>query len=128
MARLPPELAARAAALRQGATDAESLLWRLLRSRQLGGAKFRRQHVLGPYIVDFCCLEGRVCVEVDGGQHAEDETAEYDAQRDGYLRTRGFRVLRFWNHDVLTETQAVLETVWDAMFGADPSRDGRQER
>ncbi len=85
--------------LRKHPTDAERLLWRHLRLRQLGGYKFRRQQPLGPYIVDFVCLAKRLIVEVDGGQHAEQ--AEEDAQRTAWLEAQGFRVLRFWNTEVL---------------------------
>ncbi len=115
MGRIPPELARRAAALRRDATGAEQLLWRLLRKRQIAGAKFRRQHSIPPYIVDFCCLKARLCVEVDGGQHAEPESEARDRARDVHLRQRGYRVLRFWNCDVLTDTDAVLQSIWDAL-------------
>jgi len=74
-------------------TDAEQKLWQNLRNRQLGGFKFRRQHPIGPYIVDFVCLEKRIIVEADGGQHASDKNA--DISRDDYLKKKGYRVLRF---------------------------------
>ena len=99
--------------LRKHPTDAERLLWRHLRLRQLGGYKFRRQQPLGPYIIDFVCLEQRLCVEVDGGQHAEQ--AEGDAQRTAWLEAEGFRVLRFWNTEVLQETVAVKEVIRAAL-------------
>jgi len=99
--------------LRKHPTDAERLLWRHLRLRQLGGYKFRRQQPLGPYIVDFVCLEQRLCVEVDGGQHAEQ--AEDDARRTAWLEAKGFRVLRFWNTEVLQETVAVEEMIRAAL-------------
>src|SRR5262249_48306064 len=86
-------------ALRGEPTDAEALLWRRLRGRQLNGAKFRRQHPIGPYFADLCCVEARLVIELDGGQHAE-QTAE-DAGRTAYLGAQGFRVVRFWNDDVL---------------------------
>ena len=91
--------------LRRGMTDVERRLWRHLRQRQLGGCKFRRQVTIGPYVVDFACLEKRLVLEVDGGQHCDSRT---DPIRDGYLRGRGFRVLRFWNHDVLENIEGVV--------------------
>ncbi len=99
-----------ARALRRQMTDAEKLLWRHLRNRDLGGWKFRRQYPIGPFIVDFICLEKNVVIEVDGGQHAENE--EQDLQRSAYLNKMGFQVLRFWNNEVLQETEAVLEAIF----------------
>ncbi len=97
----------RARALRQNPTDAERLLWRQLRFWQLDGYKFRRQQPIGNYIVDFVCLEKRLVVEVDGGQHAD----QVDAQRDNWLRDEGFLVLRFWNHEVLKNIDSVKEMI-----------------
>ena len=90
-------------------TDAERRLWRHLRNRELGGWKFRRQYPVGPYIVDFICVEKNLVIEVDGGKHAEKE--ELDIQRSEYLNKMGYRVFRFWNNQVLQETEAVLETI-----------------
>ena len=90
-------------------TDAERLLWQHLRNRQLGGWKFRRQCPIGPFIVDFVCPEKKVIVEVDGGQHAE--TVVEDAERSKYLTEQGYRIVRFWNNEVLKELEAVLETI-----------------
>lgn len=90
-------------------TDAERKLWKGLRMRQLHGYKFRRQFTLGRYIADFVCLEARLIVEVDGGQHAEERYG--DAERDDWLRSQGFRVLRYWNNQVLGELEAVLEDI-----------------
>ena len=100
----------RARALRRRMTDAERLLWRHLRNRELGGWKFRRQYPVGSFIVDFICVEKNVVIEVDGGQHAEN--AEQDLQRSAYLKKMGYRVLRFWNNEVLQETEAVLEAIF----------------
>ena len=100
----------RARALRQRLTDAERLLWRHLRNRELGGWKFRRQYPVGPYIVGFICVEKNLVIEVDGGQHQENE--ELDAQRSAYLNKMGYRVFRFWNNQVLQETEAVLEAIF----------------
>ena len=98
-----------ASQLRTNATDAEKCLWQALRNRQLAGYKFRRQFPISPYIVDFVCLEQRLVIELDGGQHAD--AADYDAARTAFLNEQGFRVLRFWNNDVLRDTGAVLGVV-----------------
>ena len=107
--------------LRKQQTDTERLLWSRLRRRQLGGFKFRRQHQIGLYICDFASLDGRVIVELDGSQHVE-RTA-YDARRDGFLRSAGYRVPRFWNADVQTNLDAVVETIFEAIHR--PEIDGR---
>jgi adenine-specific DNA-methyltransferase len=99
--------------LRENPTDAERLLWSRLRSRQLGGFKFRRQRPIGPYICDFVCLEAHVIVELDGMQHLEQQA--YDVRRDSILKSNGYRVLRFWNNDVLHRMGSVLETIFAAM-------------
>jgi len=96
-------------------TDAERLLWQHLRNRQLGMYKFRRQHPVGPYIVDFVCLEKKLVIEVDGGQHAEQ--TEPDAKRSDYLKEKGYRVIRFWNNEVLKETEAVLSVIFSSLDG-----------
>lgn len=95
--------------LRTNATDAEQKIWYFLRNRQFEKFKFRRQHPIGVYIVDFVCLEQKLIVELDGSQHAE-KTA-YDVRRTKTLREKGYRILRFWNHDVLQNTNGVLETI-----------------
>ena len=99
----------RARALRKNLTDAEKLLWRHLRDRQLDGCKFRRQHPIGKFIVDFVCVEKKLVIEVDGGQHAT--KVEADLQRSEHLRKKGYRTLRFWNNEVLQKTESVLEAV-----------------
>ncbi len=110
----------RARNLRQRSTDAERLLWRHLRDRQLAGLKFRRQHPLGSFIVDFVCLEHRLVVELDGGQHATRQQA--DAHREAFLMELGYRILRFWNNEVLGNTESVLEAIVEtAQSGAPPS-------
>ena len=96
--------------LRHRMTDAEQLLWRALRSRQLGGYKFRRQHPFDDFILDFVCLEKRVVVEIDGGQHAERQ--ESDKMRSEQLVKAGFSILRFWNHEVLGQLETVKERIW----------------
>ncbi len=100
----------RARALRRRMTDAERLLWRHLRNRELGGWKFRRQYPVGTFIVDFICVEKNLVIEVDGGQHAENAGA--DLQRSAFLNKMGYRVLRFWNNEVLQETEAVLTAIF----------------
>jgi very-short-patch-repair endonuclease len=99
--------------LRRNQTDAESLLWRHLRNRQLGGFKFRRQHSFAPYIVDFVCIEKLLIVELDGGQHAI--AVEADERRTKLLEQKGFRVIRFWNNQILGDTEAVLERILELL-------------
>ncbi|OQA34199.1 MAG: hypothetical protein BWY57_00661 [Betaproteobacteria bacterium ADurb.Bin341] len=91
--------------LRGNMTDAERRLWHFLRARKLAGCKFRRQHPFMDYVLDFVCLENGLVIEIDGGQHLENKR---DQERDKHLQQAGFRVLRFWNHQVLQETEAVL--------------------
>ena len=98
--------------LRQNMTDAECLLWRHLRVHRLNGEKFRRQQPIGPYIVDFVHFSARLIIEADKNQH--NQTAR-DEQRDAWLEEQEFRVLRFWNNDILQRTDVVLETVFDAI-------------
>ncbi len=107
--------------LRNNATDAEKLLWRHLCRRQLNGFKFRRQRPMGKYVCDFVCLEAGLVIELDGSQHVAD--ASYDANRDNYLRVHGYQVLRFWNGRVFSETEAVVETILQALQR--PEMDGR---
>ena len=99
--------------LRKNATDAERLLWSHLRWRQLSGFRFRRQRPFGPYVCDFICLEASVIIELDGSQHVEQ--AAYDSRRDAFLRSYGFRVLRFWNGDVLAKPDVIAETIFEAL-------------
>lgn len=105
----------RARHLRCHMTDAEHRLWQALRLHQLCGFRFRRQQALGPYIVDFVCLRARLIIECDGSQHAG---CAHDAQRDTWLREQGFTVLRFWNHQVPGETDAVLGAIHDWLLSA----------
>jgi very-short-patch-repair endonuclease len=104
---------AQARQLRKNPTEAEGVLWRHLRLRQLEGCKFRRQQPIGRYIVDFVCFENRLVIELDGGQHSEQVT--YDAERSAWLREQGFRVLRFWNHEVLQNIEAVKQVIQEAV-------------
>jgi very-short-patch-repair endonuclease len=102
-----------ARSLRKNPTEAEQRLWNHLRTRRLSGFKFRRQRPFGPYVCDFICLEASIIIELDGSQHAEQMT--YDQYRDDFMRSYGFRVLRFWNGDVLTKTDIVVETIYAAL-------------
>jgi very-short-patch-repair endonuclease len=95
--------------LRKNSTDAESLIWNNLRNRSLEGVKFRRQQSFGPYIVDFIAVEKKLVVELDGGQHVTNKALDED--RDQYIETEGYRILRFWNNEVLENTEGVLERI-----------------
>jgi very-short-patch-repair endonuclease len=95
--------------LRKNMTDTERVLWYHLRNRQIEKYKFRRQHPIGKYIVDFICLERFLIIEVDGSQHFEQHV--YDKERDQYLNNKGYRVVRFWNNEVLQEMDGVLEEI-----------------
>jgi very-short-patch-repair endonuclease len=99
----------RARELRVSSTDAERKLWGYLRGRQLDGLKFRRQHPIPPYTVDFFCSSAKLIVEREGSQHTE----ESDRVRTSYLQSKGFSVLRFWNNEVLTQTEAVVEAIFN---------------
>ena len=99
--------------LRKNLTDAERHLWRHLRRRQSDGFKFRRQAPIGRYVVDFFCPDAELIVEIDGGQHADQ--MEYDANCTEWLESRGYRVLRFWNNEVLENTEGVIETIRAAL-------------
>src|SRR6185312_3167029 len=96
--------------LRKHMTDAERKLWTRLRGNQLG-VRFRRQVALGPYVVDFACFNPQIVIEVDGGQHAEHQALAYDEQRTSWLQSRGYNVLRFWNDEVLAQTDDVVGEV-----------------
>ena len=100
--------------LRANQTDAETRLWHRIRNRQISGFKFVRQEPIGRYICDFVCREQRLVVEVDGGQHLE---SKRDEVRDGYLAEQGYRVMRFWNNDVLSNIDGVLMVLDEALRG-----------
>lgn len=114
--------------LRKQATDAENLLWKHLRRRQIEGFKFRRQQPIGNYIVDFVCLATKIVIEIDGGQHAVYE--ESDKTREAWLRANGFRVLRFWNSELFENLEGVLETIRNALLPSPlipPARGGKTQ-
>ena len=104
--------------LRKRPTDAEQLLWKQLRLKQIEGFKFRRQQPIDKYIVDFVCFERRIVIEVDGGQHTTQN--KDDVIRDTYLRQQGFHVLRFWNNEVLQNTNGVLEVIRECCLSPAP--------
>jgi very-short-patch-repair endonuclease len=110
--------------LRRDATDAERFLWRLLRDRQLDGAKFRRQVPIGPFIADFASIKHQLVVELDGGQHSESLS---DARRSDYLGKRGWRVVRFWNNDVMKNREGVFESLQQAI-ALTPTLSRKRER
>ena len=97
--------------LRKDATDAERKLWALLRNRQMDGLKFIRQYSVGSYVLDFYCPEKRLALEIDGGQHGDVDSQRHDAQRDSYLKGLGIHVVRFWNNDVLRNTEGVVQRI-----------------
>jgi very-short-patch-repair endonuclease len=113
------ETLTKAQRLRRQLTDAERKLWSALRNRQLDGAKFRRQQPIGPFIADFVCQERRLIVEADGGQHAE-STA--DDRRTAFRESKGYRVLRFWNNDILSNLDGVAEVIAAALSTPHPAR------
>ena len=110
--------------LRRQQTETEQKLWSFLRSRQLQGYKFRRQYSIGNFIVDFCCFEKRLVVEVDGGQHIAQSMK--DERRTKYLQDLGYRVLWFWDNEVLNETESVLERI--LLFLENPHASGSTRR
>lgn len=102
--------------LRRNMTEPERLLWQRLKSQKLG-YKFRRQEPLGPYIVDFLCVDKKLIIEVDGGSHATDEAKEYDKKREAYFRNHGLKILRFENHTVRSNMHGVIDTILHALYG-----------
>ena len=114
MSVLKTKFAAKAAkTLRINSTDAERKLWSRLRDRRLLGFRFVRQQPIGPFIADFACREADLVIELDGGQHADDDVVQYDARRTAILAEHGYQVLRFWNTDALLHTDGVLELIAD---------------
>ncbi|MDP2878940.1 MAG: endonuclease domain-containing protein [Sulfuricella sp.] len=110
---MPTKLTNFARQLRTNSTDTESLLWRHLRASRFDDYKFKRQQPLGGYIVDFVCFESRLIIELDGGQHADQEDA--DKIRDQWLNSQGFQILRFWNNEVLTNLEGVMQCIHVAL-------------
>src|ERR1700722_9133946 len=110
----------RARALRRDMTDAARKLWRVLRQRQVNGLKFRHQVPLGRYIADFVCHEARLIVEIDGGQH--DSASPREAERTAFLQDEGYRVLRFWNNEVLANLAGVYDAIVGELSSATPTQ------
>ena len=102
-----------AKSMRRQPTNAEALIWAALRGARMQGFKFKRQQPIGPYIVDFVCFEYGLIIEIDGGQHAEDVSA--DQHRSNWLQSQGFRILRFWNNEVIERRDDVLESIIRAL-------------
>ena len=117
-AKLPGDIRTWAREMRSRMTDAEAMLWMMLRNRRIAGAKFRRQHPVGRYILDYYCVENKLAIELDGGQHGV--ALDYDQRRDSWLRTQGIQVLRFWNNQMLIETEAVMEAIYQAIIATSP--------
>jgi very-short-patch-repair endonuclease len=101
--------------LRRHPTDAERCLWQILRKHQLSNVHFRQQHAIGPFVVDFCAPSIKLIIEVDGGQHLDQK--EYDSKRTAFLESKGYRVIRFWNHEVLNNLDAVANVITNAIDG-----------
>lgn len=111
--RTTPKIFGRAKQLHRNMTEAEAKLWKHLRAHQMGDVHFRNQHAIGSYIVDFCAPRRKLIIELDGGQHLEQE--DYDEARTEFLESRGYKVLRFWNNDVMKNTDSVLTVIWDSL-------------
>jgi very-short-patch-repair endonuclease len=107
--RTDPQTHTFARELRKNQTEAELRLWQAVRYRQINGVKFRRQFAIDPYVVDFCSLSEKLIIELDGGHHPEQK--EYDAQRTEFLGSKGYRVLRFWNMEVMNDLEGVIERI-----------------
>jgi len=111
--RTSPQTFSNSRQLRHNQTEAEARLWRALRSHQLEDIHFRRQHAIGPYIVDFCAPRQKLVIELDGGQHLDQQ--EYDLERTAFLKSKGYRVLRFWNDEVLKNLDGVAQAILEAL-------------
>ena len=114
--RSNPKTKHQAISLRKASTPAEQKLWMRIRNDQLG-VTFRRQHAIGKYIIDFYSPKAKLIIELDGSQHLDQQ--EYDEERTKYLEAHGYRVLRFWNNDVMNETESVLQVIWNALKNED---------
>jgi very-short-patch-repair endonuclease len=101
----------KARSLRRNQTEAESLLWRCLQSKQINGVKFRRQQPIGPYIVDFVSFQQKLIIEIDGGQHSYKSETISDEERTAELQKRGYKVIRFWNNEILQNPESVVENI-----------------
>jgi very-short-patch-repair endonuclease len=115
------EKTATARKLRKAMTPAEGKLWSHLRNNNMHGLAFRRQHPMGAYVLDFYCAQAKLAVEVDGCQHNDEDHIEHDKIRDAWFADKAIRTLRFWNHDVLTNIENVLDTIWFAIEETHPT-------
>jgi len=118
--RTTPKIFGRAKELHRNMSPAEAKLWKHLRAHRMGDVHFRNQHAIGNYIVDFCAPRRKLIIELDGSQHLDQ--AEYDEERTKYLEARGYRVLRFWNNDVMDNTEAVLKVIWSTLNEEDKKK------
>jgi very-short-patch-repair endonuclease len=130
--KVSSKLRSNARALRKDSTDAERILWSELRDHRLNGAGFRRQVPIENYVADFVCHAARLAIELDGGQHFSDRAEQADARRSAVIEAKGFHVLRFSNHDVITNREGVLETIAAAIAARAPTltlprKRGREE-
>ncbi|MEW6029267.1 MAG: endonuclease domain-containing protein [Chloroflexota bacterium] len=111
--RTTPKIFGRAKQLHRNMTEAEAKLWSRLRAHRMGGVHFRNQHAIGSYVVDFCAPRKKLIIELDGSQHMEQE--EYDSERTTFLQSKGYRVLRFWNSDVINNVDSILKVIYNAL-------------
>ena len=111
--RTTPKTFGHAKQLHRNMAPAEAKLWAQLRGHRMGNVHFRNQHAIGNYVVDFCAPRKKLIIELDGSQHLEQE--EYDTERTGVLESKGYRILRFWNNDVMNNLDAVLKVIWNAL-------------
>ena len=114
--KIDPKLLTFAKSMRHSATNAEQFMWQILRAKRLMNLKFRRQHVITPYILDFYCHEIGLVIELDGSHHGTDDAIAYDAERTKFLEALDLKVVRYWNHKVLNKTDEVLEDLWQVCF------------
>ena len=113
--RTNPKAFGHAKQLHRNLTEAEAKLWSRLRTHRMAGVHFRNQHAIGNYVVDFFAPRAKLVIELDGSQHLEQK--EYDTERTTYLESKGYRVLRFWNKDVMNDIDSVLNVIWEALEG-----------
>lgn len=115
--RTTPKVFGHAKELHRNMSTAEAELWKHLRAHRMGDVHFRNQHAIGNYIVDFCAPRQKLIIELDGSQHLDQQ--EYDDERTKYLEARGYRVLRFWNNDVMSNIDNVLKAIWNVLNEAE---------